>query len=75
LPTVLGPDGNKLSKSLASAPVDPRDPLPALRIAWRLLGQDERVLDPPASVAGTLAIALANFLPERIPATDVSAAM
>ena len=31
LPVLLGRDGNKLSKSLRSAPVDGTDPLPALR--------------------------------------------
>lgn len=39
IPLALGPDGRKLSKSLASAPVDPADPLPALRRAWAFLGQ------------------------------------
>ncbi len=39
VPLALGPDGRKLSKSLASAPVDPADPLPALRRAWAFLGQ------------------------------------
>jgi glutamyl-Q tRNA(Asp) synthetase len=39
VPLALGPDGRKLSKSLASAPVDPADPLPALHRAWGFLGQ------------------------------------
>jgi glutamyl-Q tRNA(Asp) synthetase len=39
IPLALGPDGRKLSKSLASAPVDPADPLPALHRAWAFLGQ------------------------------------
>ncbi|MFZ0788871.1 MAG: tRNA glutamyl-Q(34) synthetase GluQRS, partial [Chromatiaceae bacterium] len=39
IPVALGPDGRKLSKSFASAPVDPADPLPALRRAWAFLGQ------------------------------------
>jgi glutamyl-Q tRNA(Asp) synthetase len=38
LPLVLGPDGQKLSKSTASLPVDPADPLPALRLALGRLG-------------------------------------
>jgi len=75
LPTVLGADGNKLSKSLASAPVDPRDPLPALRTVWTLLGQDARVLAGAPSVATALALALTSFDPERIPATDVTMTM
>jgi glutamyl-Q tRNA(Asp) synthetase len=75
LPTVLGADGNKLSKSLASVPVDPRDPLPALRIAWSLLGQDAHVLATASSVAVAQALALAGFDPERIPTSDVSVAV
>jgi len=39
VPLALGPDGRKLSKSLGSVPVDPRDPLPALLRAWDFLGQ------------------------------------
>ena len=39
LPLALDESGRKLSKSLASAPVDPADPLPALTLAWRALGQ------------------------------------
>lgn len=39
VPLVLDPMGRKLSKSLASAPVDGHDPLPALRLVWSLLGQ------------------------------------
>ncbi|EGV19742.1 tRNA glutamyl-Q(34) synthetase GluQRS [Thiocapsa marina] len=39
VPLVLDANGRKLSKSLAAAPVDARDPLPALRAAWALLGQ------------------------------------
>ena len=39
VPLALDRDGRKLSKSLAAAPVDPADPLPALRRAWSFLGQ------------------------------------
>jgi glutamyl-Q tRNA(Asp) synthetase len=39
VPVILDAQGRKLSKSLAAAPVDPRRPLPALRLAWALLGQ------------------------------------
>lgn len=39
LPLLLGDDGRKLSKSLAAAPVDATDPLPALTHVWQLLGQ------------------------------------
>ncbi|WP_068873361.1 tRNA glutamyl-Q(34) synthetase GluQRS, partial [Xanthomonas translucens] len=46
LPLLLGPDGRKLSKSHAALPLDDADPLPALRLAWALLGQ------APAALAG-----------------------
>lgn len=46
VPLILDTEGRKLSKSLASAPVDARDPLPALRAAWALLGQTP----PPADL-------------------------
>lgn len=38
LPLVRDAEGRKLSKSTASLPVDPADPLPALRLALALLG-------------------------------------
>jgi glutamyl-Q tRNA(Asp) synthetase len=38
LPLVLDADGRKLSKSAAALPVDPADPLPALRLALEQLG-------------------------------------
>ena len=39
VPLAVDTAGRKLSKSSASTPVDPRDPLPALIHAWRFLGQ------------------------------------
>lgn len=39
LPLVVDDAGRKLSKSQADSPVDPADPLPALRRAWFQLGQ------------------------------------
>ena len=41
LPLVRDEHGRKLGKSMASLPVDARDPLPALRAALRFLGQAE----------------------------------
>jgi glutamyl-Q tRNA(Asp) synthetase len=38
LPLARDAEGRKLSKSVASCPVDPADPLPALRLALALLG-------------------------------------
>ncbi len=71
LPLVLDEDGRKLSKSLASRPVDPDDPLPALRAAWRALGQDERAIAGAGSVAALLRDAVLAFTPEAIPAGPV----
>jgi glutamyl-Q tRNA(Asp) synthetase len=39
VPVALGPDGRKLSKSLAARPVDTADPIPCLLAAWQFLGQ------------------------------------
>jgi glutamyl-Q tRNA(Asp) synthetase len=75
LPTVLGADGNKLSKSLASTPIDPLKPLPSLRIAWALLGQDAGVLSSAPNVAAAMHLSLASFDPDRIPAIDTSPAV
>ncbi len=66
VPLALDPAGRKLSKSLASAPVDPADPLPALRRAWDWLGQ---VPAPPrCTVAGFWVHALAHWQIEGVPA-------
>lgn len=73
LPLVLDDDDRKLSKSLAGAPVDPGDPLPALRLAWRLLGQPPTALDGAGSVDAALRLARAHFDPGAIPATPVHA--
>jgi glutamyl-Q tRNA(Asp) synthetase len=70
LPLLRGPDGAKLSKSLASAPVDPGDPVPALRRAWAALGQDPRALDGAGTPDAALARGLSAFDPARIPSQD-----
>lgn len=67
LPLLLGPDGAKLSKSHAALPVDPRDPLPALRRAWRQLGQDDAALARIHDRDALLAAAVAAFDAQRIP--------
>ncbi|SOD50605.1 glutamyl-Q tRNA(Asp) synthetase [Pseudoxanthomonas wuyuanensis] len=67
LPVVTGQDGRKLSKSLAALPVDAADPLPALRAAWRLLGQDAAALADARSVEALLARAVRDFDPQRLP--------
>ena len=75
LPTILDSNGGKLSKSLASAPVDPRNPLPALRMVWTLLGQESGVLNSAVSSTAALDLALAEFDPDRLPAADVTLAV
>ena len=70
LPVVLGDDGRKLSKSSAALPVDADDPLPALRAAWRALGQDPARLAGAGSIASLLRIAATRFEPARIPRTQ-----
>jgi glutamyl-Q tRNA(Asp) synthetase len=71
---VTDANGNKLSKSDAAHPVDAADPLPALREAWRGLGQDPAVLAASSTVAVLLAAARAGFDPSRIPPRSASAA-
>lgn len=70
LPLVVDAEGRKLSKSDTAQPADPRDPLAALRRAWRGLGQ---AVDPaPAARAPRewLGAAAAAFDPSIVPATD-----
>jgi glutamyl-Q tRNA(Asp) synthetase len=67
LPLAVDRQGRKLSKSLAAAPVDPAEPLPALRSAWAFLGQ--RTLSPaPRSVAAFWAQAVDTWSLEQVPA-------
>ena len=66
LPLLLDTDGRKLSKSSASMPVDPADPLPGLRACWSSLGQSAL----PASIespADFLTAATDAFRIDRIP--------
>jgi len=67
LPLVVDAQGHKLSKSLAALPVDPGDPLPALRAAWRGLGQVPAAVGGAPSVGALLAAALGAFDPGAIP--------
>jgi glutamyl-Q tRNA(Asp) synthetase len=65
LPLVLGADGRKLSKSEQARPVDPADPLPALRQALAFLS-----VPVPAGVSDAtdlLAQSLAHFDPALLP--------
>jgi len=73
LPLIRDAAGRKLSKSEAATPLDPADPLPALRAAWRDLGQDPRVLAHAGSVDAALRQAVAGFVPAALqPALPVA---
>lgn len=65
IPLALDPQGRKLSKRLESAPVDPTNPLPALRHAWEFLGQPS--IPPDTSLNQFWAQAIARWCPARIP--------
>jgi glutamyl-Q tRNA(Asp) synthetase len=69
LPLVVDARGRKLSKSDAALPVDPANPLPALKATWRALGQESAIVADAADVASLLARARAGFDPARIPRT------
>ncbi|AXK72271.1 tRNA glutamyl-Q(34) synthetase GluQRS [Lysobacter sp. TY2-98] len=69
LPVVLDDEGRKLSKSLASNPVDPANPLPALQRAWAALGQAALQHFEDETVSAWLGRALAAFDPTKIPRT------
>ena len=68
LPLVLDADGRKLSKSSAALPVDPADPLPALRRCWSLLGQAPAVSKGAATVGDLLQRTVNHFDPALMPA-------
>ncbi|MDQ2703193.1 MAG: tRNA glutamyl-Q(34) synthetase GluQRS [Pseudomonadota bacterium] len=67
LPLVVDAQGHKLSKSLAALPLDPADPLPALRTAWQALGQDLALLSGCGSVAAMAKAMRDGFVPGAIP--------
>lgn len=67
LPLALDTDGRKLSKSLAALPLDREDPLPALRAAWRFLGQDPSPVQHHHSVDAFLQTATGTFDLSRVP--------
>jgi glutamyl-Q tRNA(Asp) synthetase len=71
LPLVLDAEGRKLSKSEKALPVDPADPLPALRgaLAWLGLGVPEA-----ATPAAMLAAALATFEPAALRRSSLTVA-
>ena len=71
LPLLLDNAGRKLSKSAASLPIDPQDPLPVLRRIYELLGQDPRPLAAATGIDAALRIAVDAFDPMNIPNNDI----
>lgn len=69
LPLVVDSQGRKLSKSDAAMPVNPRDPLPALRAAWRALAQPPAIVAEARSTTELLELARHAFQPSLIPRT------
>ncbi|MDQ3511331.1 MAG: tRNA glutamyl-Q(34) synthetase GluQRS [Pseudomonadota bacterium] len=67
LPLVLDAQGRKLSKSDRAHPLDPADPLPALRQAWEALGQDPHALDDARDPEQLLHCAQKAFRASAIP--------
>ena len=71
LPLLLDAPGHKLSKSLASLPVDSTRPVPVLRALWQLLGQAPAALDGADERDALLEAAQRAFDPARLPRTDI----
>lgn len=67
LPLIVDAQGDKLSKSMASLPVDAAAPLPALRVAWQALGQAAAVVADAVTVDVALRAMTREFRPERLP--------
>jgi glutamyl-Q tRNA(Asp) synthetase len=61
IPVLIGDDGQKLSKQTYAMPVDPDDPMPALRHALRLLAIPADVLPAGGTPAATLVAAARHF--------------
>jgi glutamyl-Q tRNA(Asp) synthetase len=64
LPLILDGNGRKLSKSAADLPVDPADPMPALRRALAMLGMEQDWRDDMPQAL--LAAATIDFDPKRL---------
>ncbi len=72
LPLLLDEGGQKLGKSLAALPLDAGDPLPAMRLAWRVLGQPAEAVAGAGSAEDFLRRALPAWEPARIPRGPVA---
>lgn len=69
LPVIADHTGHKLSKSTRALPIDGKHPLPALRMAWRALGQPPSSLHDGGDVPALLARAASVFDPALLPAS------
>lgn len=69
LPLIVDPLGVKLSKSSAAVAIDADHALPALRLAWRALGQAPIPDTEESNAADFLAQTRARFRPEYLPRT------
>ena len=67
MPLIVDAQGQKLSKSMASLPIDDDDPLPALLAAWQALGQPVETLVGIGNITGAMQAASRGFRPERLP--------
>ncbi|MGH8049442.1 MAG: tRNA glutamyl-Q(34) synthetase GluQRS [Arenimonas sp.] len=67
LPLVVDVTGHKLSKSLSACPVDPAEPMPALRRVWQHLGQNPASWTMQSSPERALCNAVKLFEPAKIP--------
>lgn len=70
LSLVLDDDGHKLSKSLAACPIDPNDPIPALRRVWQYLGQSPISWPQDSNPERALLHAVTRFNAGKIPASS-----
>ena len=74
VPVAVNPAGTKLSKQTGATPVDPQNPLPALKAAWRLLGQAAPPGTPQASPAEFWEAAMPRWQLDHVPAVGEVAA-
>ncbi|MCD7098724.1 tRNA glutamyl-Q(34) synthetase GluQRS [Stenotrophomonas sp. MMGLT7] len=72
LPLVLDADGHKLSKSMAALPLDRGDPLPALALAWKALGQPALPAAGRRTPDAMLHAMLQRFDPARLPRCNIA---
>lgn len=61
LPLVVDATGHKLGKSSDAPAVDPADPLPVLRVALTMLGQDPRIIAGASNAEAALQRILEHF--------------